>query len=238
MTERTSKLTEEDIATLAAGAKAPDSLHRQVEAMIAEAERERASRPPRKPLASRRGGRLTGLRAGFAMVAVLALIAVVVVGLTGKANHHPSASLNVQRAAGLTLSAATGPAPPENRRDRSQLQVGVDGVSFPYWKERFGWRSTGTRTDTLGAHTVTTVFYVNSDGRRIGYAIASGAAPRTEGGTVVRRWGVSYRVLQQGAATVVTWQLDGHLCVMAGRGVSARTLVNLVSWGSEKPHTA
>ena len=56
MTEQPSKLTEEDIATLAAGAKAPDSLHRQVEAMIAEAERERASRPPRKPLASRRGG--------------------------------------------------------------------------------------------------------------------------------------------------------------------------------------
>jgi hypothetical protein len=55
---------------------------------------------------------------------------------------------------------------------------------------------------------------------------------------VVRRWGVSYRVLSHDGATVVAWQRDGHLCVMAGRGVSARTLVSLAGWGSEKSHAA
>ncbi len=242
MTERPPKLTEEDIATLAADVRAPESLHQRIEAMIATDAADvgqsggfRRSRPRAARSRYRRG-----LLIGVATVAALALITLALaVGLTQIA-LHPSGrqGLNVQRAAGLTLSAATGPAPSENRRDRSQLQVGVDGVSFPYWKERFGWRSTGTRTDVLGGHTVTTVFYVNGDGRRIGYAIASGAAPRTEGGTVVHRWGVSYRVLQQGDATIVTWQRNGHLCVMAGRGVSARTLVNLASWGSEKSHIA
>ncbi len=168
------------------------------------------------------------------MIAVLA-----VVGLSGGKNHSgSSSSLNVQQTASLTLSVATGPAPSENERDRSQLQVAVDGVAFPYWKERFGWRGIGTRSDVVAGRTVRTVFYANSAGQRVGYAIASGRAPAIAGGRVVRRWGVSYRLLEHAGATVVTWQRGGHLCVMAGRGVSARTLVNLASWGSEKSHAA
>jgi hypothetical protein len=85
---------------------------------------------------------------------------------------------------------------------------------------------------------VTTVFYTDSQGRRVGYAIASGQAPQTSGGTVVRHWGVSYRLLSHDGATVVTWQRGGHLCVIAGRGVSARTLLGLASWDSERPRAA
>jgi hypothetical protein len=136
------------------------------------------------------------------------------------------------------LSAATGPAPAEDERHRSQLSVAVGGVSFPYWEEHFGWRSSGMRSDEIGGHTVTTVFYVDDGGQHVGYAIASGRAPASGGGTVVHRWGVSYRLLERNGATVVTWQRGGHLCVMAGRGVSARTLVSLASWGSENPHAA
>jgi hypothetical protein len=244
MTGRPHKLTEEDIAALAATAKAPESLHRRIEAMLAsdaqEADRARASRRSRGLRTSSRFPVLSGLRAGFAAVAALALIAiVVVVGLTaGEGRRSGTSGLNVQQAAALTLSGATGPAPSESRRDRSQLQVAVDGVPFPYWKERFGWRGIGTRSDVVAGRAVTTVFYANSVGQRVGYAIAAGAAPRTAGGTVVRRWGVSYRVLAHDGATVVTWQRDGHLCVMGGRGISARTLVSLASWGSEKAHAA
>lgn len=227
--------------TTAANAKAPESLRRQVATMLASSGAGHAdpSRAARRRLSSRLFA-LSGPRAGFAAVVVAASIAVVVaIGLAGGGSDRSGSSgLSVQAAAALTLGAATGPAAAENERDRSQLKVAVDGVSFPYWKERFGWRSSGTRTDVLGAHTVTTVFYASSDGRRIGYAIASGQAPRTEGGTVVRRWGVSYRVLEHDGATVVTWQRRGHLCVMAGRGVSARTLVNLASWGSSRSHAA
>lgn len=243
MTERPTKLTEEDIAALAATVRAPESLHRRIEAMLTpdalEASRGGASRPSRG-IRTPRFPAMGGLRAGFAAAAVLALIAVVVaVGLTAGESHRSSTSgLNVQQAAALTLSAATGPAPAENRRDRSQLQVAVDGVPFPYWKERFGWRGIGTRSDVVAGRAVTTVFYANSGGQRVGYAIAAGRAPRTVGGTVVRRWGVSYRLLAHDGATVVTWQRDGHLCVMAGRGISVRTLVDLASWGSEKSRAA
>lgn len=238
--------------TAAANAKvdAPESLHRRVEAMLApDAQAAGYDRTPRRsvsrwgdtrsPLSSRLPG-LSGLRVVLAGVGALAVVAVLaVVGLSGGKSHSgSSSSLSVQQTAALTLSGATGPAPSENERDRSQLQVAVDGVAFPYWRERFGWRGIGTRSDVVAGRNVRTVFYANSAGQRVGYAIASGRAPTIAGGTVVRRWGVSYRLLKHAGATVVTWQRGGHLCVMAGRGVSARTLVNLASWGSEKSHTA
>jgi hypothetical protein len=146
--------------------------------------------------------------------------------------------LNVQQAAALALSPATTGAPAESHAHRAQLAASVDGVAFPYWKERFGWRSSGARGDRLGGRAVTTVFYTDTQGRRIGYAIVSGRAPTTSGGATITRWGVSYRVLTHNDATVVTWQRDGHLCVMAGRGVSAGTLVSLASWGSKQPQAA
>jgi hypothetical protein len=55
---------------------------------------------------------------------------------------------------------------------------------------------------------------------------------------VIRRWGVSYRVLSSGGANLVTWQRAGQLCVVSGRGVSARTLLGLASWGSGPRHSA
>jgi hypothetical protein len=205
--------------TAAVEVRAPAPLHRQVEAMLAPARRRRTSR-----------------RIGFAAAATgaLAATAAIAVGLSGGG----SSGLSVQQAATLTLSPATGAAPVEDRARRAQLAATVGGVPFPYWKERFGWRSSGTRTDRIAGRSVTTVFYSNADGQRIGYAIASGRAPTTHGGMVVRRWGVSYRVLSQDGAAVVTWQRGGHLCVVAGRGVSAQTLLSLASWGASKSQTA
>jgi hypothetical protein len=172
------------------------------------------------------------------MGATTLIVVLIAVGLLGGHTHPGPSGLNVQRAAALALSQAKGPAPVENEQHRSQLTVAVDGVPYPYWKERFGWRSSGTRSDRIAGRAVTTVFYTDNNGRQVGYAIASGSAPATSGGTIVRRWGVSYRLLSHDGATVVTWQRDGHLCVMAGRGVGARTLLSLASWGSEKPHPA
>jgi hypothetical protein len=207
--------------TAAVDALAPASLHREVEAMFAPARRKRVTWTP---------------RVGFAATGVLAAVVIaVVIGLNGGSS---SSRLSVQQAAALTLSPATGPAPVEDGAHRSQLAVAVDGVPFPYWKERFGWRSSGTRSDRVGGSSVTTVFYSNSAGSRIGYAIVSGRPPTTHAGTVIRRWGVTYRLLSHDGATVVTWQRSGHLCVVAGREVSARTLLSLASWGSEQPRAA
>jgi hypothetical protein len=145
------------------------------------------------------------------------------------------------QAAALALGRATLPAPRESASNRSELTASVGGVAFPYWKERFGWRGSGARSDTLGGRAVTTVFYSNPSGQRIGYAIVAGAAPASgggAGGALIRRWGVSYRLSSQDGANVIVWRRGGHLCVMAGRGVSPRTLLNLASWGSERAHAA
>ncbi len=223
--------------TTAVDVRAPESLHHRVEAMLAP--NGHAEHPHSQRRHSSGRPWLSMPRLGVAAIAAVALIGVLVaVGLFGGGSNPKPSGLNVQQAAALALSQATGPAPIENEQHRSQLTVAVDGVPFPYWKERFGWRSSGTRSDRIAGRAVTTVFYTTSNGRQVGYAIASGSAPATSGGRVVRRWGVSYRLLSHNGATVVTWQRDGHLCVMAGRGISAGTLLSLASWGSEKPHAA
>ena len=137
----------------------------------------------------------------------------------------------MRQAAAPTLRAATLPAPPESSANHAQLAVAVDGVPFPYWEDRFGWRSTGTRSDRIDGRTVTTVFYSDAAGRRIGYAILAGTpAPRIDGGVVAWRGGVPYRLLTANGAAVVTWLRDGRLCVVSGRGVSSATLLKLASW--------
>jgi hypothetical protein len=121
--------------------------------------------------------------------------------------------------------------PTESHAHYAQLDLAVDGVPFPYWSERFGWRSTGSRTDRVDGRSITTVFYANSSGQRIGYAILAGTTvPRVAGGVIARRGGVSYRLLTQSGASVVTWLRDGHLCVVSGRGVARATLLRLASW--------
>ena len=167
-----------------------------------------------------------------ALAAVGAVLAVALPGGEGGSALTPNA------AAALALSPATLPAPRESASNRSELTASVGGVAFPYWKERFGWRGSGARGDRLGGRAVTTVFYSNPSGQRVGYAIVAGPAPASGGGTVVERWGVSYRLSARDGANVIVWRRGGHLCVMAGRGVSPRTLLALASWGSERAHAA
>lgn len=213
-----SRLNEHEIASLAASVKAPESLHRRVQAMAGEA----AAR------GEKRGARLSAgrLRLGVAAVAAAGIAAAALaVSLPGGG----SSGLTVQTAAALALKQATMPAPAENRAVRSQLELSVEGVAFPYWSERFGWRSTGERTDNIGGRSVTTVFYSGPRGHRIGYAIAAGRAPRL-GGSLRWHAGVPYRVFSQNGATAVAWPRNGHLCVMAGRGVSPKMLLRLAGW--------
>jgi len=203
--------------------RAPDALHHRIEALVDESSARGRRRSP--------GGQLPGLRlssawrlGGAAAVLAAATVALVI-GLTGGG----SAALNVREVSASTLRPATIGAPAENPRQPSQLVAAVQGVAFPYWKDRFGWRSTGARADRIDGRAVTTVFYA-SRGRRIGYAILAGTpAPGVSGGTVVTRGGTPYHLLTEGGVNVVIWVRDGHLCVVAGRGVNAATLLRLAS---------
>ena len=205
-------------------APAPESLHRRIESLVASHQSQFTPRSPRRCL--RRFSPLGLASAGAVAAAVVAVA--IAVGLGG-GGSFPTVSFS--QAAASTLRAATLPAPPESQAHDAQLAVAVDGAPFPYWSGRFGWRSSGSRTDRVEGRSITTVFYANSSGQRIGYAILAGTpAPRIGGGTIVWRDGVPYRLLTEHGAVAVTWVRDGHLCVVSGRGVSSATLLRLASW--------
>jgi hypothetical protein len=219
---------------------APESLHRRVESLVATHEergrRGHAARADRAS-ASRAPHRRPFSAAGFAAVAVAA-IAVVAIALAVSFDRG-SHTLSLRQAIAPTLRAATQPAPAESRADHAELTAAVGGVKFPYWGERFGWHSTGTRSDRIEGRVVTTVFYADAAGRRIGYAILAGTpAPRISGGKVAWHGGMPYRVLSENGAAVVTWQRDGHLCVVSGRGVSSATLLKLASSSDRETTTS
>jgi hypothetical protein len=219
--------TEEELIELvrSSDVRAPDALHRRIEAMVAE----RSSPRARRWTVGGSGatGAALGRRLFAASALAAAVIAVLAVVLSGGGR-----SLSLHQATALTLSSPTAPAPSESPRNRTQLVTAVQGVHFPYWEEHFGWRSTGQRTDSVAGRTVTTVFYTNRNGQRIGYAIVAGTpAPSMGGGSEKRRDGTSYRLQSTHGAEVVTWLRNGHLCVLAGRGVDGATLLRLASWG-------
>ena len=102
-----------------------------------------------------------GLALGGALAAVAALAIVLVLAIGGSS----SPSLDLRQATALTLSPATMAAPRSGPTAR-QLTADVDGISFPYWEDRFGWRATGARSDQIGGHSVETVLYANAAGQR------------------------------------------------------------------------
>jgi hypothetical protein len=202
---------------------APASLHERVEALVAE----RAAPARRSSRRRGLGSPAWGMAAAGAMVA--AAVAVALLVSTGGSGSGSAA--NVRAAAALALARPTAAAPAESASNRAQLAAGVDGVAFPYWEEGLGWRSVGARSDRIAGRAVTTVFYADPQGRRIGYAIVGGTPPPAlTGGVVAQRGGTDYRLLSVNGAGAVVWLRHGHLCVVAGRGVDSATLLALASW--------
>lgn len=192
---------------------APPALHRRIEAMVADRASAHRSRSPM-------------LRFGFAgALAAAATVVAVVLATSGGG----AATLTLHTAVALTQRPATMPAPAQRSHDGAALAADVEGVAFPYWDDR-GWRATGERTDTAAGRRVTTVFYHAGHGRWVGYAIVAGKpAPSVSGGVLVTSGGVSYRFTVANGAEVMTWLRSGHLCVVAGHGVSDATLLSLAS---------
>jgi hypothetical protein len=215
-------------------AHAPQSLHARIDSLV-------AAHGDSRRVRSYLGRRLSlPALAGVGAIAVVATIVLAIAfgGGGGGSSGSGAAALSVGQTVAPTLRAATLPAPRESLTRHAQLAATVDGVPFPYWGERFGWRSTGARADRIGGRTVTTVFYANSGGQRVGYAIFAGAPMAKTGGIVTWRGGVSYRLFDENGAAVITWLRDGHLCVIAGRGVSSATLLRLASWSEGNPTIA
>jgi hypothetical protein len=204
--------------------RAPDELHGKVQALIADVDRAQRrslwarSFDARPSLALKLGGAAT----------VLAAVAVALV-LVLSSGGAPT--LTLREASALTLRPAAMAAPTQSPGNPRQLAVAVDGVAFPYWEDRFGWRASGTRVDRIDGRTVTTVFYTDGRGRRVGYAIVAGTpAPAASGGRIVWREGTPFRLMRENGVRIVTWVRDGHLCVVSGAGMGSATLLRLASW--------
>ena len=140
------------IASAVAETYAPHSLRLELESA-----RERAARArPR-----RRWWGFAGLATAGAAAA--AIVVLVIGGGTG---------LTLTEAAQAATREPTGPAPPGAPGDRL-LDVALEGVPFPDYAEKFGWRATGQRADEQDGRTIRTVFY-EKGGRRLAYSIVSG----------------------------------------------------------------
>jgi hypothetical protein len=196
---------------------APPSLHDRVDALVAErsAARARWRRPTWKPAFA------GALAAGLALIAALAVI----LATSGGSPQAPS----LQAAAALTQRPSTMPAPAQSASHGARLDAAVDGVAFPYWDDRYGWRATGARTDRLDGRSAMTVFYISPRGRRVGYAIVAGAPPRWLAGRPVKIDGVAYHLFTLAGRSGVAWLRGGHLCVITGHSVRDATLLKLAS---------
>ncbi|HUB74391.1 MAG TPA: hypothetical protein VL979_10190 [Solirubrobacteraceae bacterium] len=210
--------TESELVELvrAIDVSAPAHVHERVRGLV----QARSRTPRRRPAPLRFGLAAVGLACVLALALALAL------------SGGGGARVTLQETVAFTLRRPTMPAPAESPRHGEELAARVEGVSFPYWGERFGWRATGARMDRVDGRSVTTVFYADRRGQWLGYAIVSGTpAPASAGGAVVRRDGVSYRFMVEHGARVVTWLRDGRLCVISARGIDPARLLALASWG-------
>jgi anti-sigma factor RsiW len=204
------------VSAAVADVQAPQSLREAI-----DRERERAQARSRAPFWRRQRWSLAA--AGALAVGLLA----VGIALETGGETEPSFA-TVSETARL---ASTEAAPARVGGDPPVLDAKVGGLDFPDWQEKFGWRAVGRRDDTLSGRPVTTVFYRNPDGARLGYAVVSGAPlAGNPVGRRVTREGNTYSVARAGERTIVTWTQDGHTCVIsAPSAVPRANLVDLAA---------
>ena len=221
---------------------APLALRARVEEMVAAAPARRRARLRSSPAArgDRSAGALPRARPLAAALAGAVAIAALVVALTAGGGGHSAtraanrggghSALSLRSAAAPTLRASTTPAPGRNG-DSQFLAAAVGDVRFPYLDDVLGWRASGSRTDTIAGHAVTTVFYSRGS-TRVGYAIYAGLPATSHEGSVRRQDGIRFHVVSNNGTAIISWTRSGHLCVMASHGASTDALIRLAGWGT------
>ncbi len=225
--ENDSPLTEEElelarkgeglIVAAVADVRAPQSLRESI-----ERDRERAAARARAPFWRRHRW---GLAAAGAAAAALAAVAIALE--TGSNQAKPSLT-KVYAAARLDPTKA---APARLGGTPPVLGAKVGALVFPDWQQKFGWKAVGRRDDTLSGRPVTTVFYRNPEGARLGYTVVSGdPLGGNPPGRQVTRKAKTYNVARAGKRTIVTWTQQGHTCAIVAPSVVPRArLVDLAA---------
>jgi anti-sigma factor RsiW len=205
------------ISAAVADVRAPQSLRESI-----ERERERASKRERAPFWRRHRWALAS-----AGTAAAVLAAAVIALETGSNTTEPS--LGTVYAAARQSPTKAAPAPEGG--SPPVVDAKVDSLVFPDWQRSFGWRAVGRRDDTLSGRRVTTVFYRNPQGARLGYAVVSGdALGANPPGQRVTRKGKHYYIDQAGGRRIVTWKQQGHTCAIVAPSALPQTrLVDLAA---------
>jgi hypothetical protein len=200
------------VAHAVGGTRAPLSLRQRL-----EDDRAAAARPRRR----------AGVPAWAAgLLAAVAVVAVAVVLLAGGSDG--AGGPTVVGVADVAAAPPTAAAPRPTGYGYVDVRVGT--VRFPDWTE-LQWPATGQRTDRVAGRMVRTVIYTAPDGTRAGYSIVAGPALAAPAGREHRVRGRVYRVLTVHGDRVVTWERDGHTCVLrAPAEVPASRLVQLAAW--------
>jgi len=184
--------------------------------IASQRERPRAWLPRRR--LSIAGGLATAMAAALAAILIL---------------PSDSGGPSVVDAAQLSTRPATQASVPVDRADPKLLAAASDGIPFPNFERKFGWREAGLRGDDLEGRQTKTVFYRRGS-RRIGYTIiAGGAIPWPSGARRTKLNGVALRSTADDSLQIVTWRRNGRTCVLSGKGVSAAQLLALASWKGE-----
>jgi anti-sigma factor RsiW len=173
----------------------------------------------------RRGGRTrTVVRRALVPAAAVALALALV--LPGAFSGGPS----VADAAALAEKPPSQAAPARVPGTPQLLRARVDDVPFPNYAAKFGWKPVGARDDDPSGRDATTVYY-EKGGRTIAYTIVSGDAldPPSDARSTTRG-GVEYRAFRDDGRSVVTWERDGHTCVLSSKAVPPAELVMLADW--------
>ena len=172
-----------------------------------------------------RGGRRR-IALGGAIAAAAAVILALVVLLPGSSSGGPSVADTVA----LADQPPTKPAPGAVPGIPQLLHAQVDGVPFPDYTAKFGWKPAGAREDDPSGRGATTVYYAKG-GRSIAYTIVSGdALDPPAGARSTKRGGVEYRTFRAGERTVVTWERNGRTCVLSAKAARPAELVTLADW--------
>jgi hypothetical protein len=204
------------IARAVEGTSAPLALRARIERL--EAESRRRGRPGR---ARRRvpARRLRWMIPAFAAAAAALLVALVL---------PVGGGLTVEDTLAAAIRPIDSPATTDPRNDKL-LRDQVEGVRFPNFAGKFGWRAVGVREDELEGHDTRTVFYARG-GKRIAYTIVSGDQLDWPDVEPMVRDGVKLRPFHEEGRQVVTWLRGGQTCVLSGERVSDATLLELAAW--------
>jgi hypothetical protein len=161
-------------------------------------------------------------------LAVVAALVLAVAVLRGGSEESAPSLANVEAATRLS---ATDPAPASRGGDPPVLAANVGALDFPDWQQSFGWTAVGARHGSVDGRAVTTVYYRNTKGARLGYSVLAGdPVDEPAPGHKVVRDGKAFSVQRHGSRTTVVWTQQGHTCVIvASANVPPSNLVDLAA---------